>query len=393
MMLPIRRTYISPPTLAPGDAGAANNSALMGATIKVAIDRTWPIEEILVVVTMKVGTTQFATLTLDNILGIVQRFNLAVNDGVSPRTAVDISGIGLLEYGKLAGLNLDRSTLNAVLASHGSTIAASNLYRVAYRIPLVHPLITEPLRTRMLMDANNFAQDPVLTMQFATAAQIGATGNMRNVSAEIILIRRQIPDALNAGIKAAGGFVPFDLIETPFTIAPGISGEQRFALPVPGSYMNICLRSYLGGSSVTRDVLDYSAGGVADCFAAESRWRIETGSVVLQEWRAKHLQIINDWSCPSNSALDATSPNFGGLLVTNTNWEPAGSYMLDFLTDGLDTANELGSVLDCNNVATNGLKMEIVGSVASVATNASTLNMIGHRLFGDLSKWKTISVA
>ena len=115
--------------------------------------------------------------------------------------------------------------------------------------------------------------------------------------------------------------------------------------------------------------------------------------MVLQEWRAKHLQIINDWSCPSNSALDATSPNFGGLLVTNTNWEPAGSYMLDFLTDGLDTANELGSVLDCNNVATNGLKMEIVGSVASVATNASTLNMIGHRLFGDLSKWKTISVA
>jgi hypothetical protein len=63
---------------------------------------------------------------------------------------------------------------------------------------------------------------------------------------------------------------------------------------------------------------------------------------------------------------------------------------MDFLTDGQseDIARELGSVLDCNTPANTGLKMEIVGAPTSVSTNASQLNLMGRRLFGDLSRWQ-----
>jgi len=35
--------------------------------------------------------------------------------------------------------------------------------------------------------------------------------------------------------------------------------------------------------------------------------------------------------------------------------------------------------------------MEIVGSIASAATNGSTLYVVGRRFFGDLSRWQALA--
>jgi len=97
---------------------------------------------------------------------------------------------------------------------------------------------------------------------------------------------------------------------------------------------------------------------------------------------------------PKNSSTQASSPQLGGAVAASTSFQPAASVMLDFLSDGVpsDGVNELGSVLDLNIPARSGLKMEIITNVASVATNGSTLFVMGHRLYGDLSKWQSVKV-
>lgn len=383
MMLKQRLQYLSPAALAPG------TNTLLGQTVKLQIDRTWPLEEIIVIVDATMAATKMTTLTTDGFLGILRRVNLSVNDGVQPRSVVDFSGIGLLEYANQVGLNLDAATLQCVIAhTSAAGYVASNKFRIVYRIPLVHPIITEPLRTRMLLDIQNHPQDPTLTLDFATATQLCATNPPATVTAEVILVRREMPGTLNASILGNGKFIPFDLIETPFSVAVGVAGENRFPIPLPGHYAGLLLRSYKGGATVTRDELSETTTA-----GSESRWRLETGSTVVREFRMKHLQAINQFSQALNSATQASSPSFLGALAANTQYQAPGSVYLDFLTDGLNDANELGSLLDCNLPTTSGLKMELIGSVASVATNASTLYIGGHRYFGDLSKYQALKAA
>ena len=149
--------------------------------------------------------------------------------------------------------------------------------------------------------------------------------------------------------------------------------------------MGLLFRQYKGGTTITRDVLD-----AVVTIGSESRWRLESGLAVLTEWKWKHLQTDNDYSRVANGISQTSSPNFSGAVAANTSYQPAASCMLDFLTDGLDSANELGSLLDCNVAPNAGLKMEVIGPVVSVATNASTLYIGGHRLFGDLTKWQSV---
>ena len=101
--------------------------------------------------------------------------------------------------------------------------------------------------------------------------------------------------------------------------------------------------------------------------------------------------MINDMQNPRNTITQSSSPMFGGGVLTNTNFQAAASTMLDFLGDGTsqDSNDELGSLLNCNLSST--LKMEFIGQPASVATNGSTIYVMGRRHFGDLSRWKTVS--
>ena len=452
MMLLNRLNFFQPPQFNVASSG------ILGTTQKVAIDRTWPLEEIVIIVNATVNGTGLSrlggaagpqtTVQTDGLFSLVKRVNLSVNDPIAgkPRTVVDFTGRGLVEYAALTGLNIDSATLDAlrdqnVLDAQTTTAVVTptaKVYRIAYRIPLVHPLIADPLRTRMLLPVHLYQQDPILTVDFgsnATGTEIaaGAATLFTNVTAELVLIRRNITASLDAQIQKAGGYIESDLLETPFAIGTGISGEQRIPLNLPGYYLNVLMRQYYGGNAtlgtfMQRQVLDQSGTGTTLAGAStggngsESRWRLETGGQVIREWRWKHLKIINDWSRPLNgpasnfASLSTVFPfvssgqgayagipaagvgtvvlpsaDPGGMMQVNTSFNPACSAILDFLTDGLDSANELGSVLDCYSPASRGLKMEVIGPVQSATTNASTIYVGGHRVTTpDISQWQVV---
>jgi hypothetical protein len=244
----------------------------------------------------------------------------------------------------------------------------------------------------------------VLSLTFQNAANIYSAGNINSVSAEVLLVRRQPTaqseavlqkDAQRRGLTNPNGYIDFDLIETPFSIAPGIGTEQRFALPIPGSYANLMFRHYLGGATVTRKEIDNGATGTS--FGNEGRWRIESGLVVDREFRWKDLQTIGEYMqnkvaiIPSSGTV--TQGWIGGGIPSGQGFRYANSCYLNYLLNTLsgDNATELGSVLDCNTPANSGLKMELVGTPTNVATNASYLKVMGRRYFGNLSDWQVFA--
>lgn len=435
-------------TFQPSNLNLATNT-VMGTTQRVTLDRTWPIEEIVLFVSMTVGATaisfnDFMTgpVGCDGILGVIKRVNLTVNDPIAgrPRTVVDYSGIGLLEYGALVGLNLGRSTLDLARywqlgqVNPGGMIPANSVLRYEIRIPLVHPLAAEPLRTRMLLPVHLYQQDPVLTIDFAnnatgTAGSVmgdlgigNASGVLAACNVEIGLVRRSISADVDAQILKTGGYIETDLLELQTSFGAGTSGEQRIPLNLPGFYMNVCNRQYLGGTLYTREVLDQagtalqaSGAGVTSGPAiqgSETRWRLETGGNALRDWKWKHVQYLNDLSRPVNgvSLLNGgivesatvgiwTANTSAGAVTQRTdllinpslgsappntavrrNYMAPASTMLDFVSDGIETFDELGSVLDCFSPSTRGLKMEIIGNIQSVTGNSSVMFTGGHRI-------------
>lgn len=393
-----RRTVSYPPEFNP------TTGTLLGQSgVKMQIDRTFPIEEIFLVVDVLAGSTG-PTLSLpDGILSIIKRVNLTVQPPgtQSPRTVVDASGIGLVEWTSQVATNVGRSTYEALRLSQIGSIANNQKVRFTIRIPLVHPKIGEPLRSRMLLPVHTYGQNPILTLDFEQSGTLYSAGSVSQINIAVVLQRRAVTPQLTDFIQKGGGFIDFDLLETAYVIPTGTSAETRFNINTPGQYAGLCFRQYRGGASVTRDVIDTST-----TIGAETKWRLESSGIAFADWYWKTLQELNDVSRPasalsrplfaaSTSAGSPTasfdpSPNFGGIVAAGTSFQQPSCTMLDFLTDNEDTANELGSLLDCNVPANSGVNMQVVGTPASVSTNASTMYIIGQRYLGDLSKWQVI---
>jgi hypothetical protein len=405
-----------------------STNTILGTTQRWAIDRTWPIEEILIFVNFDVQTGWTTTNSTtpdmhDNLLALLGRVNLSVNDGRQPRSVVDASGVGLLEYVSNAGWNLDTATMAAVAASAnpvGALAVPVGIYSICYRIPCAPIQVGEPLRSRLYLPVHTYPQDPVLTLSFNTVAACSAvsTGSVDNVTVDVVLIRRVPTRESEALLRSTAGsnpngYIDWDLIETPFTIPLGSAAEFRAPLPVPGNYIDLLFRQYRGGSApLSRIVtIDNETGAAKATLGSETRWRLESGLVVLREWRWRHLRTLNDYTKPQGSTFinpigcltggaDAATVDDplilrAGNFPTNNmaataQYRAGTSCMIPFLQDGVtgDTGNELGSLLDCNTPANNGLKMEVIGTPASVSPNPSMLFIMGRRLFGDISRWQ-----
>lgn len=228
------------------NTSGANNSNMLGTTQKWPIDRTWPIEEILLVVNFTVNTGGLTLVAapqspdqFDNVLTLVQHVNLSINDGTKPRSVVDSSGVGMLEYAYRVGANLDAGTLLVASYAQSGTLPAGN-YKMVYRIPLVDPKIGEILRSRMYLPVHRYPQDPVLTVTFQSAANMYSAGNINYVGVETVLIRRQPTATSEAAIAAVPttnpwGYIDFDLIETPFSLGLGSGAQTRLASQFPDS--------------------------------------------------------------------------------------------------------------------------------------------------------------
>lgn len=423
-------------------------SALLGTTQKMPIDRTWPLEEIMVNLYFVIGTSMTPTVLsattpdqYDNILTMAQTINLTVNDGKQPRAVINKTGVAILESAFHNGLNLDMATQALIAMSQitypiatgttattgggsfqSATASATNpvipvgAYQLSYRIPMVEPAIGEPLRSRMYLPIHTYPQDPVLAITYQTGANLMAGGtyssNITAIYTEIILVRRVVTAASEKLLQSTAGtnpngYIDWDDIETTYAIPLGSSAQYRAALPIPGQYANLIMRQYRGGSPLNRNVIDTSGIGdnVTDGFGSETDWNIQTGQVIIRDWRWKHLRQMNELSRPTTVINSLVTPSsgttgsnvnyglLGGPLIPSTNFRAASSTKLDFLGDGLtgDSGIELGSLLDCNTPANNGLKMEIVGMPASVSTNSSYLFVNGRRYFGDLTRWQKFS--
>ncbi len=403
-------TLGNPPTL--NLAAGAN----LGAILKLAIDRSFPLERIDIAVSFNVTTalvmapaTAQTTDAYDNILQLLQHINLSVPTASQPRNVVDCRGAALLEYNARTGLNLDAPTLELV-ASSQTTGLATGCYRMTYSIPLAPNRMADPLRTRLLLPVHQTNQDPVLTLTFNSLAGMGMTaGVFGQIYVEVGLVRRAptalseaqlaktaiVGGALDAN-GAATGYINFDLLEQPWNIAPGLGGTsvpQRFPLALNGEYTEFCYMHYLGGANITRSVIDASGAGdtVAHGFGSESIWQLQTAQVPIRTWKWHQLQFQSDRRNPRTRANQTYAPNFGGPVFANTNFQPGSSTVDNFLDDGVNTddCNELGSLVDANLQGT--LKLELVGYVANVATNGTTLYVMGRRLFGDLGRWQAVS--
>lgn len=378
---------------------------LPAQTKKISIDRTWPLEEIIVIVTAT-AKAALSSVTAFGLLNLLKRATLEVNDGIQPRKIVDATGYGLLAMAINEGANLDRATLETIIATNTPATINTGIYQVAYRIPLVHPQFTEGLRVRSLLPINLYQQDPVLTLEFGAAADISGTADpFSAISYHVVLVKREMSAAQIGGILNSGGFISSDLVETQFPIAALTGSEQRFTVPSPGQYTGLTMVQL--NNSILADL------SASTTIGSETRWRIESGQVVLRDWAMKFLQIENDYSRPLNRAVQASVHGLGAPIdaagaTTGTAWTGSKPFFvpgslggamaagqcvqipavvtLDFLSDGLTDANELGSLLDTNLPADKGLKVEIIGSVTTTGT--SSLNLIGRRLFGDLSKYQ-----
>ena len=376
MLLTKKLHRFQPPALVPG------GTTLLGTQVKYALDNSFPIEEILIYVNVTVSATALTLTGADNVLGILKKCNLTVSDP-NPRSVVDLSGAAILELSEKEGLNLDRATRSAIALSQGTTVAANMNFRICYRLPMVHPAVQMPLRAQMLLPVHTYQQAPVLTLDFEQAANMYSAGAITTVSAEIVLKRRNMSADVTNAILSKGGFIPFDILESPFTIAPGVSGEVRYDIPLPGSFANMLFRLYKGGSTVTRDVFDQ-----VTTIGQETLWRLESGGVTEHQFKWKDLQTLEDFNGALNSANQTYSPSFAGAVAANTSYQPAASGYLDLLTDGIDGVTELGSLLDANVPSKANLKIQLIGNVASVATNASIINFVGRKFYGDLSRWQ-----
>jgi hypothetical protein len=409
MLLRQRRSFIIDSRL----TLASPNSA---STIRLPIPRIAPygIEEIFVTVTITMGATGIINGTnvnlgygLLNILKRIQLGNIPNSDG-KPSNVVDVSGAGLLQFVSNEGLKLDDATLATLTAINKVRILANGVYRITYRIPMVHPFLTDGLRPRCLLPIFAYNQDPVLQMDFAAASELTDLATpISSASVEVFLVSREMQPNAIAQINATGGFINWDLLESPNSPAASQTNLlNKFIIPTPGSYTGLLLHMLKGGATLVPGDLSGST-----TIGSETEWQLKgAGKDIIDSWRMKYLRIINDMSRgPGGPAfeLNATAayiqatasngvagvPTFGGALSTGFAIQEPSSVFLDFASDGLTDVRELGSLFNTKQYADKGLEVAIYGQITTsgTTTQPNSINIVGRRLFGDLSTFQTLT--
>lgn len=380
----------------PRDFQAAS-AGILGTTQRFAIPNGNPIEAIWICMEITNGSTGLlpddgtqGVQGADNILGMVQRVQL---DCVSPvwgaYKAVDFSGIGLLEYAANAGLNLPVSVWDYIrLWQANAATSLGNNAKAKLWIPIMMPhfFAAEPLRTRMLLPCHTWGnQQPVLTVQFQSSANMAKSGNTGTIASalcSIYVVYREMSEAQTSDIESKGGFIKTDIIEQQFSPGVGVGGAPVLRAPLqgPGSYLGLVCRHYLGGAQTTRKEVSNVV-----TFGSEDIWTLEMNTQTKRQFRWSDLKMENELSTPRNVLSQTSSPFFGPAITAGELFQNPASVYMDFLSDGLEMANELGSVLDANIAFNRGYKWEICGPWANPATNASFLYYGGHRVWGDIS--------
>lgn len=322
----------------------------LGSVIRFELTREFHIEALYLVVNMT-QSAAMATDVADYPQAIVNRVQVQISDGNQNRNVVDASGPALLELANQWIGGLDRDT-----ASWVNTADASNAKKLVYPIFFTHPQLSDPIGSVMLLPAPRLNTNPVVTVTFASQAQMDSNATptfaVSALSAYLIIIRRQVNRPK---------FPIFNTEIAELEAAYATTGNaQLYELQIPGSYTGIMLRDYT------------SLAVRASIQTANGENRLQILGTVLRRFRVEDLQTENDYSV---RLYPATYINF------------AGTYYLDFLSDkNGEVAGDLGSVLDANILQASGSRIQMLQDITGGANVKR--KFVTHRIFGNLKDLK-----
>lgn len=363
MLFPKRQDYLGPFT-----------NVTLGQIIQKEITREFLIDSIEIVAFVSVGATGgAATPNPDSLLNILKRITLNVTDGARTRNVIDCSGPGLIEYAsKIRGLDL--ITSEAALLTAAST---DNLeWRIKYPIFFGHPQMNDPERSMFVLPCNRFTTNPLLTLYFATQADIDQDASPTFVVDDItfyIVINR-----LQIGVDNWPIF-DTELVEQVVSY-PASGSNQIFELPTPGSYTGILIRGYKGvAPTQTRDWNIIVNGDYRIAVLGTNLRRAQPFMIELENEQSKDSKgFYHDPPAQAAQPFNGDSVD-GGF----------GCLYFDFLAgdSGQGPCHaDFGSLLDTNGLIKTGARAQIVGDIAG-GTGVQN-KYLWHRIFGDLSTLK-----
>lgn len=319
----------------------------LGAVRAQELTREQPIESIFIRLSFT-STGAIATPTADGLLGLLRRVRLTVSDGARTRIPVDVSGRALIENAALLTGFMTRGT-----AAAKDAVAAA-AYEIVYPIFFGLPNLADPVRSTLLLPAPRFNQNPVLELTLANQAEVdGDAAPTFAIAAGVtvsITVNRRVVNRLD------WPFYDTELAET--EVAYAATGRQRYELQIPGSYSLVALRTYT------------SAAARGNVITAGGEISLEMLNTLVRRFRPQDVAAENDLS------VNAVAPlGFAGLFA------------LDFCTDSMGDASELGSLFDVNIGAGSGSRAALIQDITGGA--GVMIRYLTHRIFGDLAALKS----
>jgi len=362
-------------------------------TIKIPIPRIAPygLETLFVTVTFTMNAGYSAGVVNYGVLNLVKRIVLGniPNSTGTPINVVDVTGAELLAFNSNEGLRLDDATTATIYAVNRPSLVAAGVYRVTYAVNCVHPFLTDGLRPRCLLPIFTYAQDPILQIDFAAAAEMSGDANpFTAVVCEVWMLQRELTDAWMQRILNTGGFITWDLLTSQLPVnANQTNTQNKFLIPTPGAYTGIQVGMLKGAAtSVPGDISAVTAAGT------ESEWQLRAaGTLVRESFRVKYMRVLNDMSrahlgvALANNDAAAYAQNssammtIGGALSTGRAIQDPSSFYLDFASDGVTDVRELGSLFNTKQWADKNLEVVLVANVTTPANQNSQVNLTGRR--------------
>jgi hypothetical protein len=305
---------------------------------------------------------------------LLKRIRLQVFDGTTkgPRTVVDTTGMGLLFLNANEEPNLSPGTLGGLGCLNAGAIVANAVHKYRYDINLAHPKFTDTLMPAFWMPLAQHTQDPILSLDFASAAEISGVADP--VAAIAVIVTPYYRVATREQAEALGPYMSGDIIETNYSPAQNITNiENKIKLNIGGTYTGMGIHMLSGAAALVPG--DLSAVVTA---GSESIWQLKVDGETRDYFTTHEQQSLNGVSRNADSANTLYSPNFGGALSTGSAHKGAAAVFLDFCTDGGNEVRELGSCLRTDEARQS---LELVANLTTPANQASFVNVVGRRIY------------
>jgi hypothetical protein len=354
-----------------------------GQTYRWEITREFPIESILLQAQYFAVATGTGTCTMktsqDTPWNMIKRIQVTVADGARTRNVVDITGPGLIEYFRQVNGVGPQFINDSNKYKDGTSGNYSSMLSFMFPIPFALPNLADPVASTLCLPAPRYNSNIILTVTMTDlqADWIALTYETPTLSITPIVVRRDIRDPQWPYFDA-------ELVENSFSVTAG-SVNNMLELQVPGSYTGILLRGFRSST-----VADTSRGDISAVVGIgtttkpnNSEYSLRLLGNVIRRFRWHQVTAENDLSLGQPIYTLANSVN-----AYNNMDQGAPCAFLDFLNDRPgQVSDDLGSVLDTNPLMATGARLQLYYDVATGLTGPS-LNLVTHRIFGDLSAAK-----